>query len=92
MTTMKPIKRLMVAVAGGTVLAIGLALVVVPGPAFLVIPAGLAILGGDFSGPDAGCAKRVHHCLGNVSRSHLGLVSCPAWARCGRRSHDGAAK
>ena len=34
---------------GGTVLAVGLALVVLPGPAFLVIPAGLAILAMEFA-------------------------------------------
>ena len=49
MTTMKPIKRVVVAVVGGTMLAIGLALVLLPGPAFLVIPAGLAILAGEFA-------------------------------------------
>ena len=41
---MHQIKRLVVAVVGGTVLALGIALIVLPGPAFLVIPAGLAIL------------------------------------------------
>ncbi len=42
-------KRIIIGVAGGTVLAIGVALVVLPGPAFLVIPAGLAILGLEFA-------------------------------------------
>lgn len=42
-------KRFIVGVAGGTVLAVGLALVVLPGPAFLVIPAGLAILAMEFA-------------------------------------------
>ena len=46
---MKQIKRLMVMVLGGTVLAIGLALVVLPGPAFIVIPLGLAILAMEFA-------------------------------------------
>ena len=46
---MKPFKRIIVAVLGGTVLAIGVALVVLPGPAFLVIPAGLAILAIEFA-------------------------------------------
>jgi tellurite resistance protein TerC len=41
-------KRILVAMAGGTVLAIGMAQVVLPGPAFLVIPAGLAILAAEF--------------------------------------------
>lgn len=42
-------RRIAVAVVGGTVLAIGLALVVLPGPAFVVIPLGLAILGLEFA-------------------------------------------
>lgn len=46
---MKKIKRIIVAVVGGTVLALGIALVVLPGPAFLVIPAGLAILAMEFA-------------------------------------------
>ena len=46
---MKPFKRILVMVVGGTVLALGVALVVLPGPAFLVIPAGLAILAIEFA-------------------------------------------
>ena len=46
---MKKVKRIIVAVVGGTVLAVGLALVVLPGPAFIVIPAGLAILAMEFA-------------------------------------------
>ena len=46
---MKHIKRIVVMVLGGTVLAIGIALIVLPGPAFIVIPAGLAILAIEFA-------------------------------------------
>jgi len=42
-------KRIVVIVVGGTVLAIGVALIVLPGPAFIVIPAGLAILAIEFA-------------------------------------------
>ncbi len=49
MTALKRIKRVVIAVVGGTVLAIGIALMVLPGPAFLVIPAGLAILAIEFA-------------------------------------------
>ncbi|HYG35556.1 MAG TPA: PGPGW domain-containing protein [Clostridia bacterium] len=38
------VKRLAVLVAGILVLILGIAMIVLPGPAFLVIPAGLAIL------------------------------------------------
>jgi uncharacterized protein (TIGR02611 family) len=45
----KTVKRIIVFVVGATVLAIGVAWIVLPGPAFLVIPAGLAILGLEFA-------------------------------------------
>lgn len=48
MTTLRRIKRISVAVAGGTVLLTGIALIVLPGPAFVVIPAGLGILAIEF--------------------------------------------
>ncbi len=42
------VRRVIVGVIGGTVLLIGIALVILPGPAFLVIPLGLAILATEF--------------------------------------------
>ncbi len=45
---LKQARRLIVLVVGLTVLAIGVALIVLPGPAFVVIPIGLAILGTEF--------------------------------------------
>ena len=44
----KQVKRLIVAVIGFSVLAIGIALIVLPGPAFIVIPLGLVILATEF--------------------------------------------
>ena len=41
-------KRLIVAVIGFTILGIGIAMVVLPDPAFLVIPLGLSILATEF--------------------------------------------
>jgi tellurite resistance protein TerC len=49
MKTLKQLRRLVVAVVGFTVLAIGVVLIVLPGPAFIVIPAGLAILAAEFA-------------------------------------------
>lgn len=49
LTAMKKVKRIIVAVLGGTVLMAGIALLVLPGPAFIVIPAGLAILAMEFA-------------------------------------------
>jgi hypothetical protein len=46
---MKQVKRIVVMVVGGTVLAVGVALIVLPGPAFIVIPLGLAILAIEFA-------------------------------------------
>lgn len=43
-----PFKKIIVGVVGGTILAIGLALLVLPGPAFVVIPIGLAVLATEF--------------------------------------------
>ena len=42
-------RRIAVGLVGGTVLALGVALLVLPGPAFVVIPLGLAILGVEFT-------------------------------------------
>jgi len=41
-------RRLVIAVVGLTVLVVGLALLVLPGPAFIVIPIGLGILAIEF--------------------------------------------
>lgn len=41
-------KRIIVGVIGGTVTLIGIALIVLPGPAFIVIPIGLSILATEF--------------------------------------------
>lgn len=45
---MKQIKRLIIAVVGGTVLLIGIVMIALPGPAILVIPVGLGILATEF--------------------------------------------
>jgi tellurite resistance protein TerC len=42
------VRKVAVLLLGGTVLLIGVALIVLPGPAFVVIPAGLAILATEF--------------------------------------------
>ena len=44
-----PLRKLIIALIGGTVLLIGIALIVLPGPAFVVIPIGLAILATEFA-------------------------------------------
>ena len=46
--TYKTGRRIAIAVVGGSVLLIGIVLLVAPGPAFIVIPIGLAILAIEF--------------------------------------------
>jgi uncharacterized protein (TIGR02611 family) len=45
----KVVRRVIVSVIGATVLVIGVALLVLPGPAFIVIPIGLAILATEYA-------------------------------------------
>jgi tellurite resistance protein TerC len=47
--THKLARRIAVTVIGGTVCLIGLAMIVLPGPAMIVIPLGLGILGLEFA-------------------------------------------
>lgn len=42
-------KKLVIAIVGGTILLLGILLIVLPGPAIIVIPAGLSILAIEFS-------------------------------------------
>ena len=46
--TLAQAKRVIVIVVGFTILAAGVAMIVLPGPAFIVIPIGLAILATEF--------------------------------------------
>ena len=76
-------RRIAVAVIGGTVLLIGLAMTVLPGPALVVIPAGLAILGIEFA-----WARRW---LAKVREQAGGLVDGVRNAYAGRRSPSDSA-
>jgi tellurite resistance protein TerC len=42
-------KRIVITIVGFTVLGLGIAMLVLPGPAFIVIPVGLGILGLEFA-------------------------------------------
>ena len=48
LTPFRVARKVVVAVIGTTVLAFGVALIVLPGPAVVVIPLGLALLGTEF--------------------------------------------
>ena len=45
----KIVRRVIVSVVGATVLLVGIALLLLPGPAFVVIPVGLAILATEYA-------------------------------------------
>ena len=45
----RPAKKLAIAIIGGCVLLLGIAFIILPGPAIIVIPAGLAILAVEFN-------------------------------------------
>lgn len=47
--TYKWARRIAIAVIGGTVFLIGIAMIILPGPALVVIPLGLGILGLEFA-------------------------------------------
>lgn len=47
--TYKHARRVVIAIVGGSVVVVGILMLVLPGPAILVIPTGLAILGIEFA-------------------------------------------
>jgi tellurite resistance protein TerC len=47
--TYKWARRIAIAIVGFSVLIVGIAMIVLPGPAFIVIPVGLGILGLEFA-------------------------------------------
>jgi tellurite resistance protein TerC len=47
--TYRTVRKIVITVVGASVVAVGVAMIALPGPAFLVIPAGLAILGLEFA-------------------------------------------
>jgi tellurite resistance protein TerC len=65
--TYRAARRVVVAVVGTTVVLIGVALIVLPGPAFVVIPIGLGILGLEFA-----WARHWLHRIRDGARSWLG--------------------
>ena len=44
----KPVRRVIIGVIGGTILLIGIAMIVLPGPAIVVVPLGLMVLATEF--------------------------------------------
>ena len=69
----KMLRRVVVGVIGGTILLIGIALLVLPGPAFVVIPLGLVILASEFA-----WARRLLHrardVIGKTKRDRVDVL------------------
>jgi uncharacterized protein (TIGR02611 family) len=45
----RTVRRVLIAATGAAIVAVGVAMLVLPGPAFIVIPAGLAVLALEFT-------------------------------------------
>lgn len=67
--TYKIARRIAVSVVGGTILLLGLVMVVTPGPAVVMIPIGLTVLGLEFAWARV-WLKRLRHSIssGNAKR------------------------
>ena len=61
---LRHLKKILILLFGGTVLLIGIVLIFLPGPSFIVIPVGLAILAIEFSWAKK-ILKKVQNTAGN---------------------------
>ena len=68
--TYKAARRIVIGVVGVTVLAIGVIMLVTPGPALIVIPVGLAILSIEFTWARA-WLKRLRESISNRNSNNL---------------------
>jgi uncharacterized protein (TIGR02611 family) len=96
----KVVRRVIVSVVGITVLLIGIALLVLPGPAFVLIPVGLAILATEYAWARR-WLRKVRQIASNVvsgrertsnrnlvSSSHRGQDEKPAAKSAEHQAHD----
>jgi len=73
-------KRLIIAITGGTVVLLGIAMIALPGPAVVVIPAGLAILATEF----LWARRALRRCKGMATKARRNL----RWLRIPRNKSD----
>jgi len=73
-------KRLIIAITGGTVVLLGIAMIALPGPAVVVIPAGLAILATEF----LWARRALQRCKGMATKARRNL----RWLRIPRNKSD----
>lgn len=81
--TYKLARRIVITAVGGTVLLIGVIMIVTPGPAIIFIPVGLAILGLEFAWARA-WLKRLRQSISNNAANNRAEK-----AEGHRRRHDG---
>jgi len=74
----RQVRRVIVFISGISVLIVGIVMIVAPGPAFVVIPLGLAILATEFV-----WARQVLHRLkqGLADAAGVSQVNLPRWVR-----------
>lgn len=73
----RTVKRFFVALIGSTVLLIGIAMIILPGPALIVIPAGLAILATEF----LWARRALRQCKGMVTKARRKSRLLKFWRR-----------
>ncbi len=66
-------RKVVVALIGGTITLIGIAMIVLPGPAFIVLPVGLAILAIEFAWARHWLKKVKHMAQEAVDKMHRNL-------------------
>ncbi len=76
-----PFKKIIVTVVGGTILVFGLALLVLPGPAFVVIPLGLAVLATEF----VWARRWLRRAKGMVNQRKARRTTRAVWVTCRRK-------
>jgi tellurite resistance protein TerC len=63
---MRHVKKIVVLIVGGTVLLIGIIMIFLPGPSFIVIPVGLGILAVEFAWARS-LLKKARHMVANIA-------------------------
>jgi uncharacterized protein (TIGR02611 family) len=69
--TYKAARRIVIAVVGITILVIGVVMIVTPGPALVLIPVGLAVLGIEFAWARS-WLKHLRKAISNRNANNLG--------------------
>ena len=81
--TYKWARRIVISVMGGTVVLAGVAMIVLPGPALVVIPIGLGILGLEFAWARRWLKRVREHADGIINGVRNGLRNGRIWSRTG---------